>query len=61
MNDNVVAVQGWIQDTLRKFLSEKNPKVNFVHIDVDTYDFEDSKENLSYVIDKINAEINGLF
>ena len=38
LNDNVVAVQGWIQDTLRKFLSEKNPKVNFVHIDVDTYD-----------------------
>ena len=38
LNDNVVAVQGWIQDTLKKFLSEKKPKINFVHIDVDTYE-----------------------
>lgn len=38
LNDNVIAVRGWIQDTLKKFLSEKKPKINFVHIDVDTYE-----------------------
>jgi len=30
-------------------------------IDVDHYNFSDNQENLSIVIDKINAEINGLF
>ena len=38
LNDNVIAIPGWIQDTLKKFLSENNPEVNFVHIDVDTYE-----------------------
>ncbi len=30
-------------------------------IDVDQYNFSENQENLSIVIDKINAEINGLF
>ena len=30
-------------------------------IDVDTYNFVDSTEDLSHVIDKINAELHGLF
>ena len=30
-------------------------------IDVDTYNFVDNPEDLSYVIDKINAELHGLF
>ena len=34
----MVPVVGWIQDTLDNFLKEKNPRINFVHIDVDTYD-----------------------
>lgn len=38
LNNNVVPVVGWIQDTLDNFLKEKNPRINFVHIDVDTYD-----------------------
>ena len=38
LNNNCVPVVGWIQDTLPKFISE-NPslKINFVHIDTDTY------------------------
>ena len=36
LNKNVSPIKGWIQDTLPSFLkSTKN--INFVHIDVDTY------------------------
>ena len=38
LNKNVVPVVGWIQDTLENFLENENPKINFVHIDVDTYE-----------------------
>tara|TARA_B100001063_G_scaffold228164_1_gene239278 strand:+ start:1792 stop:2583 length:792 start_codon:yes stop_codon:yes gene_type:complete len=37
-NKNVSLIAGWIQDTLPLFLKEKNPKINFLHIDVDTYE-----------------------
>ncbi len=35
---NVILISGWIQDTLPKFLEEKKPKINFIHVDVDTYE-----------------------
>ena len=38
LNSNVVPISGWIQDTLPKFLDENKPKINFVHMDVDTYE-----------------------
>jgi len=38
LENNVVPIAGWIQDTLPIFLKEKNPKINFVHMDVDTYE-----------------------
>ena len=38
LENNVVPIVGWIQDTLPIFLKEKNPKINFVHMDVDTYE-----------------------
>jgi len=38
MNKNVVPVIGLIEDTLPKFLEEKNKKINFVHIDTDIYE-----------------------
>tara|TARA_B110000967_G_C18677330_1_gene456222 strand:- start:18 stop:773 length:756 start_codon:yes stop_codon:yes gene_type:complete len=38
LKNNVVPVVGWIQDTLEDFLNQHNPKINFVHIDVDTYE-----------------------
>jgi len=47
LNHNVVAVTGWIQDTLPKFLQEKKPKINFVHMDVDTY------ESSKFVLEQI--------
>jgi hypothetical protein len=38
LNDNCVPVVGWIQDTFPKFIAEnEDMKINFVHIDTDTY------------------------
>ncbi len=38
LNNNCVPVVGWIQDTLPRFISETpDLKINFVHIDTDTY------------------------
>ena len=38
VKNNVHLISGWIQDTLPSFLEKNNPKINFIHIDVDTYE-----------------------
>ena len=47
LNKNVIPVSGWIQDTLAPFLEKHKPEINFVHIDVDTY------ETTKFVLTKI--------
>ena len=37
LKKNVIPIVGWIKDTLEKFLTDSN-KINFIHIDVDTYE-----------------------
>ena len=37
LNQNVELVVGWVDDTLDDFLKKHNPKINFVHLDMDTY------------------------
>jgi len=37
VNKNVTLIKGWVQDTLLDFLKKK-PKINFVHMDLDTYE-----------------------
>ena len=37
LNSNIEAVVGWVEDTLDDFLDKHNPKINFVHMDMDTY------------------------
>lgn len=37
LNSNVEPVVGWVEDTLDDFLKKHNPKINFVHFDMDTY------------------------
>ena len=37
VNKNIKLVKGDIRETLVKFLEEKNPKIAFVHMDLDTY------------------------
>jgi hypothetical protein len=38
LKSNIVPIVGWVQDTLENFLEDHNPKINFVHLDLDTYD-----------------------
>lgn len=51
LNKNVVPIKGWIQDTLPKFI-EKAKKINFVHMDVDTY------ETTKFILNKIKPFLN---
>ena len=45
---NVVPIKGWVQDTLPIFLKENNIlKINFLHMDLDTY------ESTSFVLNKL--------
>ena len=37
LNTNVEMIVGFIQDTLDDFLKKHNPKINFLHLDMDTY------------------------
>ena len=37
LNLNVEPIVGWVEDTLELFLKKHNPKVNFVHLDMDIY------------------------
>jgi len=36
-NSNIELIVGFVQDTLDDFLIKHNPKINFVHLDMDTY------------------------
>ena len=46
-NSNVTLIKGWVQDTVENFLTEKKPEINFVHMDLDTY------ESSKFVLEKI--------
>ena len=37
LNSNVEPIIGWVENTLEDFLKQHNPKINFVHLDMDTY------------------------
>ena len=37
LNSNVEPIVGWVEDTLYDFLKKHDPKINFVHLDMDTY------------------------
>lgn len=37
LNSNIQPIVGWVEDTLDDFLKEHSPKVNFIHLDMDTY------------------------
>ena len=51
LNKNVIPVRGWVQDTLEKFLNEKKPAINFVHMDLDTY------PSSRFVLEKIKPHL----
>ena len=37
LNSNVEPIIGWVEDTLDVFLKNHNPKINFIHFDMETY------------------------
>ena len=37
LNLNINPIVGWVEGTLDDFLKKHNPKINFVHFDMDTY------------------------
>lgn len=37
LNSNVEPIVGWVENTLESFLKNHNPKIKFVHMDLDTY------------------------
>ena len=47
LNKNVIPVVGWVQDTLVLFLEKHKPQINFLHLDMDTY------ESTKFVLTKI--------
>lgn len=47
LNKNVILIVGWVQDTLDQFLDKYKPEINFVHLDMDTY------ETTKFVLSKI--------
>ena len=49
LNKNVTPVIGWVQDTLGPFLDKHKPEINFVHLDMDTY------ESTKFVLKKIKS------
>ena len=38
LRKNVIPVIGWVEDNIDNFLNKYNPKINFVHFDMDVYD-----------------------
>ena len=47
LNKNIEPIVGFIQDTLEDFLKKHNPKINFAHLDIDTY------ESTKYALEKL--------
>jgi len=52
LNKNVVPIIGWVQDTLVSFLEKHKPEINFVHLDMDTY------ETTKFVLTKIKPYLS---
>ena len=50
LKSNAVPIKGWVQDTLPDFLTKNPQNIQFVHMDLDTY--ESSKFVLSNIKDK---------
>ena len=47
LNSNIEPVIGWVENSLSDFLKNHSPKINFVHIDLDTYN------STKFILEKI--------
>jgi len=51
LRKNCIPIVGWVQDTLPEFLKENNNKINFAHLDVDTY------ESTKFILERIKPRL----
>jgi hypothetical protein len=52
LNKNVIPIVGWAQDTLKLFLYDNKKEINFVHMDMDTY------ETTKFVLENIKPYLS---
>ena len=52
LNSNIEPIVGFVQDTLDDFLKKHNPKINFVHLDMDTY------PSTKYALERLKPYLN---
>ena len=52
LNSNIEPIVGFVQDTLDDFLKKHNPKINFVHLDMDTY------PSTKYALERLKPFLN---
>lgn len=51
LENNVIPVRGWVQNTVEPFLQEHKPLISFAHMDLDTY------ESTLFVLQKIKPHL----
>jgi Methyltransferase domain len=52
VNNNVVLIKGWFNETLLPFIKSQNKKVSFIHIDADLY------SSTKYILDTLKDYID---
>ena len=52
LKSNIEPIVGFVQDTLDDFLKKHNPKINFVHLDMDTY------PSTKYALERLKPFLN---
>ncbi len=52
VNDNVVLIKGWFNDTLEPFLNQNNKLISFIHIDCDIY------SSTKYIFDAVKHRLD---
>lgn len=52
VNNNVVLVKGWFNETLNDFINQHNKKISFIHLDADLY------SSTKYILDTLKNFID---
>jgi len=52
LNSNIEPIVGFVQDTLDNFIEKHDPKINFVHLDMDTY------PSTKYALERLKPFLN---
>jgi hypothetical protein len=52
VNDNVILIKGWFNETLNEFIKTQNKKVSFLHMDADLY------SSTKYILDNLKEYLD---